>query len=200
MGRSIKHRSSPKDERAQCNEEESQATSQSVNENDKRVIVLSGTLTEQNSTVVITKIISMSHDDSSPIKMIINTYGGYTDECMAIYDAMKFSRAPIVTVGLGKIMSAGVPLLAAGAKGSRFIGRSARIMIHRIHSGAEGDPFHLQNEINEIKRIEKTFTKIMIKETKIKKKTLDDILNARIDYYVTPQEAIRLGIADQITP
>ena len=58
-----------------------------------------------------------------PFEVIISTNGGNADEMFAIYDTMRWIRenVEIETFGLGKVMSAGTLLLAAGTKGKRKI-------------------------------------------------------------------------------
>ena len=75
-----------------------------------------------------------------PIEFYISTYGGQASEMFAVYDTMRAVRenVPIITHGVGKVMSAGVLLLAAGTKGNRRIGKNCRVMIHGVISGQHG--------------------------------------------------------------
>lgn len=164
-----------------------------------RTVIVAGEINEQLSTIVIQKIVMMAQFSTKPIRMIINTPGGAIDESLAIYDAMKLSRAPIRTAGLGKVMSAGVLLLAAGEKGHRLIGRSARVMIHNGYAGICGDAFELEHELNEFKRLDKLESECLIAETKLTRKQIDDILKSRLDHYIAAKEAIKYGIADKLT-
>ena len=61
-------------------------------------------------------------------------------EMFALYDLMRMVREDcgIHTFGIGKVMSAGVLLLAAGTKGERRIGKNCRIMLHRVLTGDSG--------------------------------------------------------------
>ena len=54
-------------------------------------------------------------EDKKPIKFYLSTYGGSADDMFALYDTMRIIRedTEIHTIGLGKVMSAGVLLLAA---------------------------------------------------------------------------------------
>ena len=56
-----------------------------------------------------------------PFDLTISTFGGSAADMFAIYDTMRMVRevCDINTLGLGKVMSAGVLLLAAGTKGKR---------------------------------------------------------------------------------
>ena len=87
-----------------------------------------------------------------PMEMVISTNGGNADDMFAIYDAMRICReeVEIETLGIGKVMSAGVLLLAAGTKGKRKIGKHCRIMMHSVIGGHIGPMHQLDNEMKEI--------------------------------------------------
>ena len=70
----------------------------------------------------------------------ISTYGGSADDMFGLYDIMRQVKdtSEIHTVGVGKVMSAGVLLLAAGTNGKRKIGKRCRVMIHSVIGGNQG--------------------------------------------------------------
>ena len=88
-----------------------------------------------------------------PFTFNISTYGGSAVEMFAIYDTMRMVRqdCEIHTFGLGKVMSAGVLLLAAGTKGKRKIGKNCRVMLHSVIGGSHGSIHNLENEMEEIR-------------------------------------------------
>ena len=57
-------------------------------------------------------------------------------------------------IGMGKIMSAGTLLLAAGTRGKRKIMKNCRVMIHAVSAGSMGTIHNLQNEMEEIQNIQ----------------------------------------------
>jgi len=69
---------------------------------------------------------SLSEED--PITLVISTHGGLETEMFALYDIIKCSPCQIITIGIGKVMSAGPLILAAGDK--RLIYPTTQIMIH----------------------------------------------------------------------
>jgi len=86
-------------------------------------------------------------DEYEPIEFYLSTHGGSASDMFAIYDVMRMIRkdCEIHTVGVGKVMSAGVLLLAAGTKGKRKIGKHCRVMIHSVLAGNEGPLHNLEN-------------------------------------------------------
>lgn len=165
----------------------------------ERIVYLAGEVSEVLVTQVIAGMISLaSHDPVSPIKMIISTYGGAVDEMFALYDTIKYIPCPVHTVGMGKIMSAGVLLLAAGEKGQRIIGENARIMLHATSGASMGTFLQVKNETEEHERQQKQMEKLLLRESKMTSKQLTSIMSAGHDVYVLPEQAMSLGLVDQV--
>ena len=133
-----------------------------------------------------------------PIEVIISTNGGNADDMFAIYDAMRMCReeVEIETLGIGKVMSAGVLLLAAGTKGKRRIGKHCRIMIHSVIGGHIGSMHQLDNEMKEIKSIQELHIRALCEETNVTEKQLRALLKKKVNIYLTAEEAVKYGIAD----
>jgi ATP-dependent Clp endopeptidase proteolytic subunit ClpP len=135
-----------------------------------------------------------------PIEFIISTPGGSADDMFAIYDIMRVVRdkCDIVTYGIGKVMSAGVLLLASGTKGQRKIGKNCRVMIHSVIAGSSGSFHSLENEMSEIKHMQKAYLKALSEETNMSVKQLNTMINRKVNIYLSAEEAVKLGIADII--
>ena len=90
---------------------------------------------------------------TKPIKMLVSTSGGSASEMFSLYDTMRFVRekCDIETLGVGKVMSAGVLILAAGTKGKRKVGANCRIMMHSVIAGNAGPMHNLENQMEEIR-------------------------------------------------
>lgn len=165
----------------------------------ERIVYLAGEVSEALITQVIAGMISLAHHDPiSPIKLIISTYGGSVDEMFALYDTIKYLPCPVHTVGMGKIMSAGVLLLASGTKGSRLIGENARIMIHSTSGASMGNFLQVQNETAEHQRQQKQMESLLLRESKMTQKQLTAMMTAGHDVYVLPTQAVTLGLVDQV--
>jgi ATP-dependent Clp endopeptidase proteolytic subunit ClpP len=136
----------------------------------------------------------------SPIEFFISTYGGGALEMFAIYDVMRSVRdeCEIHTKGLGKVMSAGVLLLAAGSKGNRHIGANCRIMLHSVVGGQHGPVYNLENEFEEIKWTQEQYITALAQETSMTKRYIKNLLARKVNVYLTAKEAVELGIADKI--
>ena len=135
-----------------------------------------------------------------PIEFLISTPGGSADDMLSLYDMMRVIRekCPIHTFGIGKVMSAGVLILAAGTKGKRRIGKNCRVMIHSVAGGNVGSFHNLENEMEEIRHIQRTYIKLLAAETNMSEAQLKKMINKKINVYLSAEEAVELGIADEV--
>ena len=134
-----------------------------------------------------------------PIDFIISTHGGSASDMFAIYDVMRDVQSDgceIQTFGVGKVMSAGVLLLAAGTKGKRKIGKHCRVMMHSVIGGNSGPIFNLENEMSEIRATQERYIAALKAETKMSVKQINNFFNRHVDIYLSAEEAVKLGIAD----
>jgi ATP-dependent Clp protease protease subunit len=165
---------------------------------DARLVVLHGEVNEQSIYNVIVQLLLLANQNHKPIHLVISTYGGSVDEMFSLYDTIKFLPCPVHTIALGKVMSAGVLLLASGVKGKRMIGRSARIMVHPISGGVVGNVFEAMNEIKEFERLQDLMANALLAETSMKKDEINSLMKAGHDCFLTPEQAIKMGIVDKI--
>ena len=167
--------------------------------------VISGLVTLRETG--IKKVLSDPTDINSeivekqlPIEMIVSTFGGSALDMFGICDMMKVVEqdCPIITTGIGKVMSAGVLILASGTKGARQIGRNTRVMIHSIVGGTHGDMHSIENEVEEMKWIQERYIDVLASETDMTKRMIKKLLSKKVNIYLDAQQAVDYGIADII--
>ena len=178
-----------------------------------RSIGLYGDVEEERVSEVIAGLLTLHHlgmpklseeneviEEGKPIKMYISTYGGSADDMAALVDIMNMVKkdCPIQTIGLGKVMSAGVLIMASGTKGERYIGRNCRVMIHSVIAGNAGSLHNLENELAEIKKMQEVYLDSLVSATNMTKKQLKSFMRRKTNVYLTAEEAIKYGIADKI--
>ena len=163
-----------------------------------RMVFLHGDVTENAISNIIVQMLGLANVSQAPIYLVVSTYGGSLDEMFSLYDTIKFLPCPVHTVALGKVMSAGVLLLASGAKGKRLIGASARIMMHPLSAGVYGNIFEIENETAEAKRLQQLMVDALTHETKMTRAQVQKIMKSGLDCYVTPEDAVKFGIVDKI--
>lgn len=171
-------------------------------------------LNEKLSTDYLNNILSMPKEEIEQlseeqiaelkpnIDLYISTNGGSADDMFAIYDIMRKVKGDgvttITTYGVGKVMSAGVLLLASGTKGKRMIGKHCRVMIHSVIAGTAGPMHQLENEFAEVKKIQDSYIQALVAETTMTEREFRKLLKRKTNIYLSAEEAIQLGIADEI--
>jgi ATP-dependent Clp protease protease subunit len=172
-----------------------------------RNIALYGDLTEDSASDIVQSFMylkelssRMPEEECQPIEFLISSHGGAAAEMFAIYDTMRMVResCDISTVGMGKVMSAGVVLLAAGTKGKRKIGSNCRVMIHSVNGGYHGNLSNMENEIAEVRWVQDRYVESLSAETEMSKREIRKYLKKHVDVYLSAEEAVELGIADII--
>ena len=174
----------------------------SVNVND-RTIVLTGMVDEKMATDFLSKVLEYeSLDPHKEIIVYIDTYGGYVDSMFTIYDAMQAIHPPVVTIGLGKVMSAGCLLLSGGTRGRRFISKHARTMLHAVSGFSFGKTHDVEIDAREQRRLQDQMIKCLATHTgasidRIKKDFKDG------DLFLTSSQILpgkygKNGLADHI--
>ncbi len=173
---------------------------------EKKVAELIGGLIQLAATAEVEEAVNPENPEegtqivSEPIEFIISTPGGNADDMLSLYDMMRVVKdtCEIHTVGIGKVMSAGVLILAAGTKGKRRLGRNCRVMIHSVIGGNAGSFHNLENEMEEIRHIQNTYIKLLAAETKMTENQLKKMINKKVNVYLSAEEAVELGIADEV--
>ena len=163
-----------------------------------RVVMFHGDVNEASISNAITQLLQLADMSSKPINLIISTYGGAIDEMFGLCDTIKLLPCDLHTIALGKVMSAGVLLLASGTKGHRLIGRSTRVMMHTISGGIWGSTLDLVTHADEVKRMQQQYNDTLCQETKMTREQIAEIMKSGLDYFLSPEDVIRYGIADRI--
>ena len=181
-------------------------------EMESRTMLLQGEVNEEKAGEIISGFLALAHLKApkkdlkegempyDPITMYVSTYGGSADEMFAIYDIMEMCKKSCVieTVGLGKVMSAGTLILAAGTKGKRKISKNCRVMLHQVSAGAFGPLFNMTTELDAIQKLQDQYITAMASCTNLSKRKLKSLLNERVNVYLTAEEAVEYGLADII--
>uniref|UniRef100_A0A1L8DTT8 ATP-dependent Clp protease proteolytic subunit n=1 Tax=Nyssomyia neivai TaxID=330878 RepID=A0A1L8DTT8_9DIPT len=163
----------------------------------ERIICVMGPVMDDVSSLVVAQLLFLQSEHSTkPIHMYINSPGGSVTAGLAIYDTMQYVKPPIATWCVGQACSMGSLLLAAGAPGMRHSLPHARIMIHQVSGGAQGQATDIQIQAEEIIKLKKLLTNIYVKHTK----QTYDLLHAKMerDTFLTPEEAKNLGLIDSV--
>lgn len=130
------------------------------------------------------------------IKIFINSNGGCLNSVNALISAIKLSKTPVMTIGLGKCYSSGGLLLMSAKKGNRLILPSCEVLIHDGSAGFGGNVNKVMDSFEFTKANEMRVKKYILGNTNISEELYDK--NYRKDWWIFPEEVITLGIADKI--
>lgn len=135
------------------------------------------------------------------IPIMVHSFGGDVHALLAMLDLIDGASKPVATIGIGKAMSCGAFLLAAGTKGYRYAAPNADIMLHEVSSGGWGKNTELQNNTKSTKRLNDLVFKDLAERSTVKdKKFFTKKLRAlgNVDWYLSAMEYKKLGLIDHI--
>lgn len=131
-----------------------------------------------------------------PIKIYLDTYGGFVYQCFGLLSVMERSKTPIHTVVTGCAMSCGFMILISGHE--RYAHKLSTPLYHQVSTGFVGKVADLKEEWIEAQRLQKMIEDIVVRKTKITRQKLKDIYDRKVDWFMNAQTAKRLGVVDAI--
>lgn len=137
----------------------------------------------------------------SIIPIVISSYGGSANGLLEMIDICRSSTAkPIATVAMGKAHSAGGFLLSCGWHGYRFASPGVSIMLHGVSGSSWGTVPSLMTSASESARLERLIYKRFEEGCQLPEGWVQSRMAERqfADWFMTPEEALRLGIIDHI--
>ena len=131
----------------------------------------------------------------TPIRFYLSTGGGTCYDGMALHDVIEASRTPIEMICTGKIMSMGI-VVALGSK-VRKAYRNTTFMIHQVQGISIGSLREMEDTVAEASRINDMLFRIIKEKTKITDAQLNDVIQNRKDWFLTAEEALKLGVVTE---
>jgi ATP-dependent Clp protease protease subunit len=167
-GRGVKNDEPDEDEEEEEKKEE-RATKESVVELDllkkDRTIIISEVITPKLTQRVMSQLLWLDSQGAAPIKLYINTPGGSADDGFAVFDLIRFVRAPVFTICVGLNASAGTLVLLGAPKERRLALPNARIMIHQPSGGSRGRASDIEITAEEILKLRQRANELIAAET-----------------------------------
>lgn len=145
----------------------------------------------------IRAILYMRPDEkkNDPLNIVINSDGGDVYEALGMIDYIQSLNVKVNTICRGRAMSAAALLLCSGT-GVRAVSKNSTIMFHEMSSGIYGKSSDMKANVQHMEKLEEILVSIMSENSKKdanfwKDKTIKD-------YYLSPEEALELGVIDSI--
>ena len=163
----------------------------------ERIIFVVGGISDETANLIVAQILFLeSENPDKDISMYINSPGGSITAGLAIYDTMQFARPDISTLCIGQAASMGAVLLASGAAGKRHVLPNSRVMVHQPMGGFSGQATDVDIQAQELSKIRARVDAILAKHTGHKASKIRT--DTERDKFMTPQEAVKYGLADKI--
>lgn len=164
---------------------------------ENRVVFLVGEINHASATGVIMRLLYLQNSKPNvDINLYVNSPGGAVDDTLAIYDTMQFIDSDVNTYCIGKAMSGGAIVLAAGQAGKRYILPHAKVMIHQPYGGIYGQTTDVQIQAEEIIKTKRQLNEILAKHTGQTPEKIED--DSERDRFFGADEAKAYGLVDEV--
>jgi ATP-dependent Clp protease protease subunit len=163
----------------------------------ERVIFIVGPIHDAMANLVVAQLLFLeSENPDKDINLYINSPGGSVSAGLAIYDTMQFIKSDVSTTCTGIAASMGAFLLAAGAKGKRFVLPNSRVMIHQPSGGFSGQASDIEIHAKEVLFLKKRLNEMMALHTG---QTIDVIeRDTDRDNFMGAEDAVKYGLVDKV--
>src|SRR5437764_11519369 len=132
----------------------------------ERVVFLIGGLDDATANLIVAQMLFLeSENPDKDINFYINSPGGSVSAGMAIFDTMQFIKPDVSTLCVGMAASMGAFLLAAGAKGKRFVLPNSTVLIHQPLGGFQGQASDIAIHAKFILNLRERMNRLMAQHT-----------------------------------
>ncbi len=161
-----------------------------------RTILLSGEIDKSLAERVIRQLLVLEADSDEPIKLMIDSPGGDADAGYAIFDMIRFVKAPVWIIGMGLVASAGALVLLAAPRERRLGLPNSHYLIHQPLSGIRGVATEIEIHAQEIEKLRVRINKLIAEETGQPLNRVEKDTDR--DYWMNADEAVQYGLLSRV--
>ncbi|HOS30412.1 MAG TPA: ATP-dependent Clp protease proteolytic subunit [Treponemataceae bacterium] len=161
-----------------------------------RQILLTGEVNKALAEKIIRQLLILEADSDEPIRVFIDSPGGDVDAGYAIFDMIRFINAPVYTIGMGLVASAGALILLASPRERRIALPNSHYLIHQPLSGIKGVATDIEIHAAEIEKVRVKINKLIADETGTKLEQVEKDTDR--DYWMNAEEAQKYGLIGKI--
>jgi ATP-dependent Clp protease protease subunit len=163
----------------------------------ERIIFLGTPVDDQIANLIVAQLLHLeSEDPDKDISIYVNSPGGSVYAGLAIYDTMQFIKPDVATICVGIAMSMGALLLGGGAKGKRMALPNAKILIHQVSGGFQGQGTDIEIQAREVLDLKRRLEGIIAHHSGQPLEKISKDMER--DYFMSPDEAKEYGIIDNV--
>jgi len=161
-----------------------------------RSVLLSGEIDKESADTIIKQLLVLDGESNEPIKLFINSPGGDVDAGYAIYDMVRFIKAPVTMIGMGLVASAAVLVLLAVPAERRIGLPNSTYLIHQPMSGMRGVATAIEIHAQHLEKLRTKLDLLISTETG---KSLEKVvLDTERDHWLSAEEAQAYGLVSKI--
>jgi ATP-dependent Clp protease protease subunit len=162
-----------------------------------RIVYLGTAIDSGVANAMIAQLLHLEADNpEQQIDLYINCEGGDPSAMLALYDTMKYIKAPVATTCVGQAVAAGAILLAAGAAGLRAVLPHTRVVLHQPAAQGRGTIPDLILQADEVVRVRNQLEAILSTHTG---RSVEDLRHdTDRDRVFDAAGAVAYGLADQV--
>ncbi|GAA3463735.1 ClpP family protease [Saccharothrix longispora] len=128
----------------------------------ERIVYLGTAIDSGVANALIAQLLHLEADNPDrEINLYVNSEGGDPSAMLALYDTMRYIKAPVATTCVGQAVAAGAVLLAAGAPGHRFVLPHTRVVLHQPAARGRGTIPDLILQADEVVRVRTQLEEIL---------------------------------------
>lgn len=131
-----------------------------------------------------------------PINLILDSNGGEIYKGMSMVNTIETSKTEVHAYVYGIAASMGVILSAICHK--RFAHKRSHFMIHSLSAGTVGELQWMKESVEQYNKLQAMLDDIITENSKIRQKKLDAVRERKQDWYLTGEEALELGLVDEL--
>jgi ATP-dependent Clp protease protease subunit len=162
-----------------------------------RTVLVCGPVSDDMARDVMAQLLVLdAQSPTKPIRVFINSPGGSVDAGYAIYDVMRFVKAPVQSICAGLAASAATVILLGAPKASRFALPNARFLIHQPSMGIQGQATDVDIAAKEILKLRAKLNELLSSETGVAVARIME--DTRRDYWMSADEAKTYGLITTI--
>lgn len=169
---------------------------------DNGVLMLTEQFNQEKIMPLVQQILewNMMPEGKAPdvIRLYINSPGGSVHSAFHLIDTIKMSRIPVHTIAMGLAASCGCLTLMSGVKGHRYVTQNTSVMSHQYSWGSKGKEHELYGIVKEFEMASDRMIEHYRKCTGKSEKYIRKHLLGATDEWLTPEEVLKHGIADEI--
>ena len=163
----------------------------------ERIVFLNGEVNDTVSALVCAQLLFLEAENPrKSIHLYINSPGGVITSGLAMYDTMRYIKAPVHTLCMGTARSMGSFLLMAGEPGERAALPNASLHVHQPLGGFEGQASDILIHAEEIQQTKRRMTRLYAEHCGRTYEEVERTLDR--DRFMTAEEALEWGLIDRI--